>query len=251
MSRLLTILAALWLTIGSNASATGQGSHHGHDNQETLSYPTKHISFETRAHWMRVAIQALYDLVSPCPFQAYGTAIVNHTAGGDGDGLGRLVCIGANGVQQTGNPTLHGEINAIKNCTAILTDPAGSYRLSPAEAHAAYADLTLYTTAEACPMCAASMRWAGFEGYVYATSIDGLVGFGWHQITISSREVFARSSTMGPRTELVADVLANETDPLLSWQYNAEQPCPKGCSRDKSSGHCEVPEGAPETIYRS
>jgi hypothetical protein len=41
---------------------------------------------------------------------------------------------------------------AIKNCTAILTDPHGKYRLDTADAQAAFADLTLYTNAESCPM---------------------------------------------------------------------------------------------------
>lgn len=45
-----------------------------------------------------------------------------------------------------------GEIAAINNCTTILTDMDGQYQLSAAEALKAYADLSLYTTAEACPM---------------------------------------------------------------------------------------------------
>lgn len=43
---------------------------------------------------------------SPCPFAAFGTVIVNHT---NTDGLGDLLCIGANENSRTGNPTLHGE----------------------------------------------------------------------------------------------------------------------------------------------
>lgn len=124
--------------------------------------------------------------------------------------MGEEVCIGANGVQGYGNPTLHGklltmmtvectfgartgrrhprgrghdhfggrrrrekrrgstrvecqltfcdsngstgEIAAINNCTKILTDPEGKYNLSPAEALKALSDLSLYTTAEPCPM---------------------------------------------------------------------------------------------------
>ena len=72
---------------------------------------------------MRVANQAPIELVSPCSFGSFGTVIVNHT----GDGLGDLVCIGANNNSATGNPTLHGEIAAINNCTAILSDPTGRF----------------------------------------------------------------------------------------------------------------------------
>jgi purine nucleoside permease len=45
-----------------------------------------------------------------------------------------------------------GEIAAIKNCTAILTDPNGKFRMTASEAQAAFVDLTLYTNAESCPM---------------------------------------------------------------------------------------------------
>lgn len=45
-----------------------------------------------------------------------------------------------------------GEMSAIKNCTAILTDPHGRYRMTASEAEDAFADLTLYTNAESCPM---------------------------------------------------------------------------------------------------
>ena len=43
-------------------------------------------------------------------------------------------------------------MSAIKNCTAILTDPHGKFRLDMTDAQAAFADLTLYTNAESCPM---------------------------------------------------------------------------------------------------
>lgn len=123
-----------------------------HDRQAVIQSPelTKNgIPFSTRAHWMRTAIQSLPDLVSPCPFAAFGAVIVNHT---NQPGLGELICIGANNNSETGNPTLHGEIAAINNCTTILTNPAGQYKLSPLEALDAWSDLTLYTTAESCPM---------------------------------------------------------------------------------------------------
>jgi hypothetical protein len=41
---------------------------------------------------------------------------------------------------------------AIKNCTAILTDPHGRFKLTASETEDAFADLTLYTNAESCPM---------------------------------------------------------------------------------------------------
>ena len=55
---------------------------------------------------MRRAIAALPELTgSPCPSEAFGAVIVNHTASPEGE----LVCIGANSIKKDGNPTLHGK----------------------------------------------------------------------------------------------------------------------------------------------
>lgn len=67
------------------------------------------IPYSTRAHWMRKANAALLDVAgTDCPFGAFGSVIVNHTTSGP-DGLGELVCMGANSNRQTGDPTLHGK----------------------------------------------------------------------------------------------------------------------------------------------
>ncbi|KAJ7727223.1 hypothetical protein B0H16DRAFT_1735264 [Mycena metata] len=64
---------------------------------------------------------------------------------------------------------------AIQNCSAILTDPAGPYNLSVARALDAFAEPSLYTNAESCPMCASAIRFSGFREYIYGTSIDTLI----------------------------------------------------------------------------
>lgn len=44
------------------------------------------VTFPTRAHWMRQANEALSEISgSPCPFAAFGTVIVNHTASDTGE----------------------------------------------------------------------------------------------------------------------------------------------------------------------
>ncbi|KAJ6092520.1 guanine deaminase [Penicillium sp. IBT 16267x] len=198
------------------------------------------VSFETRAHWMRLANQALGDLSgSPCPFAAFGTVIVNHT----NSATGELICMGVNENGKTGNPSLHGEIAAITNCTSILTDPHGKFRLTATQAAAAYTDLSLYTNAESCPMCASAIRWAGFREYIYGTSIAAMIEQGWGQIRIASVDVFEASFDLPYSSRLIAGVLTNETDPYFLWQYDTTYPCPRGCSRSKSGTSCEADSG--------
>lgn len=194
------------------------------------------IPYSTRAYWMRKANQALADLVSPCPFGAFGTVIVNHTAAAAAaaKGLGELVCIGVNSIASTGNPTLYGEIAAISNCTSILTNPSGSYN---------------FNSTQTCPMCASAIRWAGFKEYIYGTSIETLIEKGWGQIRIGSMEVFAQSFDLASSsssagagagaTRLMGGVLRNETDRYFEWQFDPEARCPEGCARGEG-GSCGV-----------
>ncbi|KAG5931338.1 hypothetical protein E4U53_001815 [Claviceps sorghi] len=185
------------------------------------------IRLSTRHHWMRKANEALLHVRgTPCPYNAFGSVIVNHTAGG----LGELVCIGANDIA-SGNPTIHGEIAAINNCSAILTDPDGPYRLTGEEARLAWADLSLYTNAEPCPMCASAIRWAGFKELVFGSSTTDLEERGWHMISLSAEALFGYATGLTTETAILKGVLSNETDVYFAWQFDAAQPCPAGCER--------------------
>ncbi|OQV09164.1 Cytidine and deoxycytidylate deaminase zinc-binding domain-containing protein [Cladophialophora immunda] len=164
--------------------------------------------------------------------------IYSGTGEGDrADQLGVEVCIGANSLVRDGNPTLHGEIAAINNCSRILTDPDGPYKLSGPEALQALSDLSLYTTAEACPMCSSAILYGGFREYIFSTSIPTLRSLSWPQIVIRSREIFSRSvgRLSVHRTRIIGDVLANETEQLFKWQY-ADGECPSGCEKKEGSG---------------
>jgi hypothetical protein len=97
------------LLLLSSIAGLGSAHPHGHEAQSTHQAPIgdsklsiNGIPFSTRAHWMR---QANLAINAPCPFAAFGSVIVNHTATPD---LGTLVCTGANSNSATGNPTLHG-----------------------------------------------------------------------------------------------------------------------------------------------
>jgi tRNA(Arg) A34 adenosine deaminase TadA len=230
------LVQAIFLAFTASLAASHSHGHeqlHQHDQAILVEEPAS-IGLKIREKWMRVAIQALHDLASPCPFSAFGAAIVNHTSSSPGE----LICIGANTIADDGNPTLHGEIAAINNCTSILRDPNGPYKLSPEETSEAWKQLSLYTTAEACPMCASAIRWAGFKEYVYATSSETLIEAGWPQMSINSRELFERSGMVEPSTAILTDVLRSETDGLFDWQFDSRAPCPAGCSRDGAGDAC-------------
>lgn len=191
---------------------------------------------QVRQFWMKQALSALTTLTSsPCPHEPFGTVIVNHTSSDPSD-IGDLICIGANNIE-SGNPTLHGEIAGINNCTAVLTDPHGHWKLTPSELSQAWSQLTLYTTAEPCAMCASAIRWAGFRECVYGTSAAMMDELDWPIIEISSQEVFERTHRLGTKT-ILSTAGANETDPYLSWQYQDGKTCPSGCSGDGSAGSC-------------
>ncbi|PGH34566.1 hypothetical protein GX50_02649 [[Emmonsia] crescens] len=225
------------------ASTLAIGTHHASAStriQSALadSEPTMGgIPLTTRVHWMRRTNQALSDLGSPCPFIAFATVIVKHTTPGE---LGDLICIGVNENSKSGNPTSHGEIAAITNCTNILTDKNGRFNMTPLQALEAFKEFTLYTNVESCPMCAAAIRWAGFKEYVYGTSIETLVRKGWPQIRISSREIFEHSYDLPSSSKLIAGVLTNETDPYFAWQFDSSAPCPMGCDRPPSGNGYSV-----------
>ncbi|KAI0773768.1 cytidine deaminase-like protein [Fomes fomentarius] len=209
--------------------------------QDVITDSTRSINnipFSTRAYWMRrvnAALAALPTSASPCPFSAFATAIVNHTA----PGLGELVCLGVNSIRVTGDPTLHGEMVAIQNCTTIMTDPSGPFNFTASEAKAAFSQLSLYTNAESCPMCASAIRWAGFREYIYGTSIESLIEQGWDQIRVPSIDIFRQSFDLPNPVKLIGEVLTNETDPLFFWQFNPNFACPAGCARANNTGTCQ------------
>ncbi|ORY65027.1 cytidine deaminase-like protein [Pseudomassariella vexata] len=189
------------------------------DDQDMSGLTVNSLPWDKRVEYMRKTNQALYSQSGPCPFAAFGAIIVNHTAD-------EVVCEGAN--FRTGDPTIHGEISAINACTAKFT----AMGMTPTQIYAAWGELSLYTNAESCPMCASAIRWAGFKEYIYGTTIQHNYNVGWGVMTLSSYDVFQQSRQLpGYQTVMLGQILTNETDPLFSWQYNASAPCPNGCFR--------------------
>jgi tRNA(Arg) A34 adenosine deaminase TadA len=84
-------------------------------------------------------------------------------------------------------------------------------------------------------MCASAIRWAGFKEYIYGTTIQHNYNAGWGVITLSSYDVFQQTRQLpGYQTVMLGQILTNETDPLFSWQYDEDYPCPDGCVKRMS-----------------
>lgn len=111
--------------------------------------------------------------------------------------------------------------------------------MTPAESLAAFKDLTLYTNAESCPMCAAAVRWAGFREYVYGVSIKELIELGWGQLDIGSEEVIGSGVGMRDKDpEVVLGGVGREQSKLLfGWQFVRGE-CPGGCERGRVEEGC-------------
>lgn len=231
-------LAASSHELGSRDSIAQSRLHPGEFN-DPLHYDDP-LPLSTRHHWMRLANTAVLHAHTPCPFMAFGTVIVNHTLSFlDPSNLGDVICTGLNHNNHTANPILDGEIAAIENCSAVLTDPSGRFKLSIQQAIEAYSELTIYTNGEPCPMCASAINWTGFREMVFGSRIRTLVGMGWPQIRVDSRKIFEESWDLRRRrTAWIADVLSNETDRVFEWQFQHEMKCPVGCARRKASGRC-------------
>ena len=78
---------------------------------------------------------------------------------------GEIIGEGANTVLADGDPTCHGEMNAIRHACTVL----GTHDLS---------GCTVYTTGEPCPMCYAACYWAKVEAIYYASTIQDAKEFG-------------------------------------------------------------------------
>ena len=77
--------------------------------------------------------------------------------------------------------------------------------------------LTMYTTAEPCPMCMSAVVWSGqIDKVIYGTSIPYLIERGYPQINIRAVEIVERTmSGGGTRTRLLVEQAGEETTNVL------------------------------------
>ena len=106
------------------------------------------------------------------------------------------VATGLNRVNE--HPLWHAEIDAINHLTT-----GGNY--DPRS-------LTLFSTAEPCPMCFSAILWSGIQSVVFGTDIERLVELGWRQIEVTSDELLSRSPEFN--CYIAGGVLREECDQL-------------------------------------
>lgn len=110
-----------------------------------------------------------------------------------------IISVGTTNLKHENDPTVHGEIVAIRNACNKL------------EAHYLQ-DCILYTTHEPCPMCASAAIWAKMKGIVFGNFKDdakkyATENFSWRQIDISCKDVLSKGE---PTLELVEGFMHDE-----------------------------------------
>lgn len=107
--------------------------------------------------YMKIAVEEAYHGIENNEGGPFGAVIVK-----DGEIIGR----GHNRVLADHDPTMHGEVAAIRNACRNI----GSHNLK---------GCTLYTTAYPCPMCMAASMWANIEKIVYGCTASDTAGIGF------------------------------------------------------------------------
>lgn len=136
------------------------------------------------------------QLAASKPERPFATVIVDRATG-------LVAASGTNRIQD--HPLWHAEIDAINQLTSSTFSATDS--------------LSLYTTAEPCPMCFSAILWTGITEVVYGTGISRLVEFGWRQIPIHANEIRSRAADF--QCDVVGGVLQSETDLLFAAGPNS------------------------------
>jgi tRNA(adenine34) deaminase len=116
---------------------------------------------------------------------------------------GEIVARGGNQKELLSDPTAHAEIIAIREATASL----GDWRLN---------GCTLVVTLEPCVMCA---------GAIQASRLSRVVFGAWDEKVGASGSLYdlVRDKRLGSQIEVISDVLANESNTLLTNFFSAKR----------------------------
>lgn len=154
----------------------------------TLNAETK-TAMKSDQSYMEQAI----DLAQKNPVEPFAAIIVDNTSG-------QVIAQGVNSVDATFNPTNHGEMVAINDC--VQKHPDVNWK-----------NVTLYTTAEPCPMCQGAIIWTGIKRVVFGTSIEYLKQHQWNTIQIKATALNKQAHFYHGKVK--GGVLANKTNKLF------------------------------------
>ncbi|HHF7349707.1 TPA: nucleoside deaminase [Legionella feeleii] len=99
------------------------------------------------------------------------------------------------------NPLMHGELSVI-------------HKLFNNDFKGDCSKLSLYTTAEPCPMCAAAIYWAMIPKVVYGTSIKFLHELFGRQIQVSAKEILSKTPDFYS-CDLIGGVMEDQCNQLF------------------------------------
>lgn len=90
-----------------------------------------------------------------------------------------LPFMGHNKVLETGDPTAHAEIVAIREAAKFLTNRNEPF----------FEDSTIYTTALPCPMCFGAIHWSRIGRIVYGLEIKEVKEYGFNELEVDYNQL--------------------------------------------------------------
>lgn len=111
----------------------------------------------------------------------------------------KIISKGTTNLKHENDPTVHGEIVAIRNACKKLK----SHYLE---------GCVLYTTLEPCPMCTSAAIWAKMKGIIFGASMKDAIQnrgkrFSWRQINISCKDIIKKGE---PKLKLIKNFMNKE-----------------------------------------
>ncbi len=157
------------------------------------------------SYYMRLAIAAARVGMSKgnSPF---GAAIVNLD--------GNIVACGHNEVLETGDPTAHAEIVAIKKASKLspvwksVFNSHGQVigKVKPCTP-VFLKEHTIYSSTEPCVGCLGFIHWARIKKIVYGVSLDIAAQYGFNELKIYNKQL---QEMGGSQIEIISNVLEDE-----------------------------------------
>jgi tRNA(Arg) A34 adenosine deaminase TadA len=210
----------------------GDLHNHGHDDPSspffhkfTGTETINGVPPEVRNYGMKYALQTRIDLQGPCPRDAFGAVLVNRTTNTALCETNQLI---------SHDLLNHAEIRIIQMCAFLFETTIGP---GSGKNMALWAETSLYTTAESCPLCAAAEIFNGVGEVIYATPIEYLSSVNIGQVLIPSVQLVERAIPGGyvPSQTVISFQDTSFYDQYFSWQNVPTAPCPGICHRDAAN----------------